>query len=194
MSELASIFDLERGEHPVVISQRLAEVMRWCAHQRAEFRSLELICPYIDQAFDDSPVDFLDFQTTNKSVVEHVALKRRAHLAAIEPESIDVDGRWLCFEHGVSVLCGASEAETQGFFNEFDIPAWDTWVALVCFSEQLPTLLSWIPNSDVSVVDGGIAVNPVSCIYWLDDYPLPGSTVQIDLLMSIAYEAQTLLG
>ncbi len=65
---------------------------------------------------------------------------------------------------------------SDGFLNSNNDPPWDTWVY---FGEDLPSsgpedhhrrfLLSWVPNSYLSVVQRGIDVNPEVCIEWLSE-------------------------
>ncbi len=65
-----------------------------------------------------------------------------------------------------SVSCGVSAAESRGFFDADDRPPWDTWL---CVLPGESLLLAWVPAHDVERVHEGIAVNPVDCIYWLED-------------------------
>ena len=83
----------------------------------------------------------------------------------------DVRGRLLVCQVNESISSGESEAETQGFFDINDRPAWDTWVASAPRPPESShaTLVSWVPWEFVLVVQRGIEVNPYQCIFWLAD-------------------------
>ena len=71
-------------------------------------------------------------------------------------------------------LCdGAAEAESAGFFDTFNTPPWDTWVALTSRNDRC-WLVSWVPPEQIRLADGGIEVNPEQCIQWLDDFEWRG--------------------
>lgn len=70
-------------------------------------------------------------------------------------------------------LCdGAAEQETEGFFDVFNVPPWETWVG---YFEESPGhrssygsyLLAYVPSALVSLADAGMLMNPEECILWL---------------------------
>ena len=70
---------------------------------------------------------------------------------------------------------GAAEHASDGFFDLWNLPPWDTWVA---FGNRPTTqrerseaslLISRVPPQLLEHADVGIAVNPEQCIAWLDD-------------------------
>lgn len=72
-------------------------------------------------------------------------------------------GRLLITAPAENVADGASQVGSLGFFDENDIPPWDTWVAFVDGD-----LLSWVPESLIGLAQDGIDANPVQCIWWAD--------------------------
>lgn len=66
-----------------------------------------------------------------------------------------------------SVWDGLSEKESEGFFDVYDIPAWDTWIHLRR-TEGTDALLCWVPLRLIEPVTNGIAVSCTDCIGWLD--------------------------
>ncbi len=62
---------------------------------------------------------------------------------------------------------GAAEAESRGFFDVRDTPAWDTWIGLYVDRQRGDYLVSWVPNPLIPLVGLGISVNPMDCIAWL---------------------------
>jgi len=72
------------------------------------------------------------------------------------------NGRMLIYVPEENVADGASEAVSSGFFDLYDAPPWDTWVA---YSDR--TLLAWVPPQLIGLAQSGIDVNPVDCIHWL---------------------------
>ena len=70
---------------------------------------------------------------------------------------------------------GAAELVTRGFFDVYNTPPWDTWVAwLVDTPAGRPTgyegyALAYVPARLVGLAQEGISVNPEQCIAWLAD-------------------------
>jgi hypothetical protein len=72
------------------------------------------------------------------------------------------EGRMLIYVPEANVSDGASEAASSGFFDLYDAPPWDVWVA---YSDG--TLLAWVPPQLIGLAQMGIDVNAVECISWL---------------------------
>jgi hypothetical protein len=87
-------------------------------------------------------------------------------------------GRLLVYYPDAELSDGAAELETRGFFDVFNTPPWDSWVALfrdegaadVSYREYL---LAWVPPAFVALAGRGIDVNPEGCIAWLADTDTP---------------------
>jgi hypothetical protein len=99
----------------------------------------------------------------------------RAHTAQRGPIAIAGDfvraGRLLVYFPESDLGCGAAEAETHGFFDVHNCPAWDTWVGIrtLRYGEtRQPGVVCWIPAPLVALVTRGIDVSPEECIAWLD--------------------------
>lgn len=87
-------------------------------------------------------------------------------------------GRILVFNPLRSLVCGGSEANSEGFFNMNDTPPWDTWLMYIDernakgVNDQWSTyLLSWVPHSYIDLADDGIETNPAGCIDWASFVP-----------------------
>jgi hypothetical protein len=121
------------------------------------------------------------------SIVDVRSYSDPAMKAATEVQSsVDLQGgRLLVYFPEEELADGAAEAETAGFFDVFDAPPWDTWVAMlgsakdrVEYNERRsystgPYLVSWVPPAFLDLAAAGIAVNPVACIRWLEDTDIP---------------------
>jgi len=123
----------------------------------------------------------------------------RAENANVRVESllsIHEQGRLLLADPQQSDVCGLSVAESDGFIDADDVPPWDTWVwfgsePMTPDPEQLrrtqesyrtlyrsewrpPTsvsyVLCWVPAPFLELVEQGILVNPVECLFWAVDY------------------------
>lgn len=109
-------------------------------------------------------------------------------------------GRLLIAAPEESDWCCLSEPESNGFIDDLDVPAWDTWVCYVHeantpdpeyvrrtrealyasynseqYKEWQPPayvsfLICWIPPQFLALVEEGIKVNPVECFFWAADY------------------------
>ena len=187
--------------------RRLAETIGWCASQDwtanpAEgLRSPQLRPPEIT---DDGRAIFearLPHEETAKLLaikhaetqrqwqqnVEQLAMKRATLLytqgtSFLQPLQLRPSGRLLAFDPQGTLSDGAANLATQGFFDDDNVPAWDTWISFVVESTVNSTswhsfasyLLSWVSEPLVEVVEAGINVNPEECIRWaadLDTHP-----------------------
>jgi hypothetical protein len=103
--------------------------------------------------------------------VESVVAARRTALENSSETASDAvsDGRLLAYVPSASVSDGASEQATQGFLDVDDAPPWDTWVTYIKDdTEPHGYIASWIPIVFVPLVDEGIRVNAMDCIWWLE--------------------------
>jgi hypothetical protein len=80
------------------------------------------------------------------------------------------DGRLLVYFPDAELSDGAAEKASKGFFDVYNCPPWDTFVAFheapasVSFGN---TVVAWVPSALVAVADRGVSVNPEQCIQWL---------------------------
>jgi hypothetical protein len=82
-------------------------------------------------------------------------------------------GRLLFCNLDESVIDGASEAESGGFFDVDDVPPWDTWVALHTDQRRTDVLVCWVPRELQELAERGIEVNCVDCVGWLAESRSP---------------------
>jgi hypothetical protein len=118
----------------------------------------------------NSPIgDYRNEEDERKSLVSSVVHKRSELLHAQGQGALpnvgeaQGNGRILIYVPGENFADGASEAASSGFFDLYDAPPWDIWVA---YSDR--TLLAWVPPQLIGLAQSGIDVNPVDCIHWLD--------------------------
>jgi len=152
-----------------LFNERLAQAIFWCS-SRADISNPKdcLRMPELRPRI---------FEESRFSAVETVAIERERY-GGIEIRKARVPkdlsgGRLLVYFPDVNLFCGASEDETNGFFDVDNVPAWDTWIAYFedgrsndCYANYL---ISWIPPQFVELVSKGIYVNPEECIVWLSD-------------------------
>jgi hypothetical protein len=106
------------------------------------------------------------------AAVRTVAIGRRQAGAHRVPFRSLEGGRLLVFFPDLDLACGAAEAESRGYFDVNNTPAWDTWVAMIVDDQgghECPYLVSWVPPELIPLADRGIHVNPEQCILWLND-------------------------
>ncbi len=86
-------------------------------------------------------------------------------------DSIETDktysGRILVSQIDCTVIDGASEVQSLGLVDLYDIPAIDTWFYMTRTKESR-LLFAWIPNELVKYADEAVQVNCVDCINWAD--------------------------
>ena len=73
-------------------------------------------------------------------------------------------GRLLGFEIDACFFDGVAPAETEGFFDDEDLPPWDTWVA---FDLRSGRLVSWVPDALVDLADKGVKVHFADAYAWM---------------------------
>jgi hypothetical protein len=121
-------------------------------------------------------LDYSGFDTPEKrfAVMDTLAEQRADALRAENayPDLSHPDfsgGRLIINDFLNSDVCGMSIMQSEGFFDEYDIAPWDTWIGFAK-GERTGALICWVPSEFIALVEGGIAVNPVDCISWATEY------------------------
>jgi hypothetical protein len=78
------------------------------------------------------------------------------------------EGDILVAQIDCTVIDGASEAESSGFVDGYDMPPIDTWFYLIS-TPDTRLLFAWIPKEFRHMADGAIAVNCVDCLSWFHE-------------------------
>jgi hypothetical protein len=78
------------------------------------------------------------------------------------------EGRILVIEYGLNIPDGANEAETDGFFDEWDIPPIDTWFYNDSSITNGGILFAWIPEKFVDLADRAIDIQFLGILKWFD--------------------------
>jgi hypothetical protein len=148
--------------------RRIAEVDAW----HAQPRPVEMTREWLWDG-DDSQ---------RRAAVDAICARRTAILRhdRVRPLPVAI-GRFLVFDPGQSLSDGAAALESNGLFDDDNVPAASTWVAFV----EEPTrsqgrwmpfqsyLLCWIPDTLVDAAQRGIVVNPEECIRWAEAVDAP---------------------
>jgi len=79
----------------------------------------------------------------------------KGEIVVVEAENTQVDG--------------ASQAESEGLFDGYDLPPTDTWF-YINESENGLLVFAWIPDTFEELTERAIAVNCSDCIHWFADY------------------------
>ena len=95
--------------------------------------------------------------------VQHVTLSRAGAIAelGLEGDAVFDGGRLLHYFPMENLCDGASRYASNGFFDDDNVPPWDTWC-----SYDNDTLTSWVPEILVPLAQLGIDANPEQCICW----------------------------
>lgn len=148
----------------VSLHARLREAAAWCSTRLEKGPPHEVLRT---KDFQPGVLDRSRFET-----LASICLERQRQLSSTVSGTTDLpQGRLLLFYPDATLSDGAADAETNGYFDEDNIPPWDTWVAY--FEESRSDvsfgayILCWVPRALVELVDGGIEVNPEECIQWL---------------------------
>lgn len=95
-------------------------------------------------------------------------LRYKKDAVSIINEGITRPGKILIAEIDITLLDGASEAESDGLIDVFDHPPIDSWF-YISENQNGRVLFAWIPEQFVEAVDRAIAVNCVDCLYWYNE-------------------------
>lgn len=75
-------------------------------------------------------------------------------------------GRILVAEYGQNIPDGALEVETEGFFDEFDLPPIDTWFYNGYSEPQGGILFAWIPAQFADLTQRAIDTQFLNVLHW----------------------------
>jgi hypothetical protein len=111
----------------------------------------------VDPTDRESIIDnlFID-QINNKIKYRNSIDKNKIHLGKILVSQIDC-----------TLTDGASEVQSLGLIDRYDIPPIDTWFYLTRTKESR-LLFAWIPNGFMHRANEAIEVNCVDCINWFE--------------------------
>jgi hypothetical protein len=187
---------------------RLAETIAWCAPLvsltdfRDSLRTRELLPRYLvyrrPYPARGLQVDLARYEYEPhrmQAIVEALAEERARRLRAdrrypTDPAGHLARGSLLLSAPHESFPDGVSEVESSGFFDECDVPPWDTWVCYLSEEvnyeegfrremlehradwspEPVSYLISWVPPEWKRPADDGIEINAYGCILWAMDY------------------------
>ncbi|MFN7770031.1 MAG: hypothetical protein ACK5WR_17230 [Planctomycetaceae bacterium] len=151
-----------------VLYSRLADTIEWCRRILDDqtigpSMRTHMIAPRI---FHDGRDDVVCDVGSSR----HWQIRATTTIPAISMPNLN-GGRLLCYFPDDTLSDGAAEHVSDGFFDYFNTPPWDTWVG---YFEDRETrydnyLLSYVPERLVALAEGGILVNPERCILWLED-------------------------
>jgi len=163
------------------LQRRIAEAVAWCdARPRAVdlegWLRTESLAP---------PRSETGSIVVSSSAADQVAKQRAALLRRLgtypDASFRQQGGRLLLFDPETSLSDGAAAAETSYFFDDDNVPPWDTWLMLISDTPQSAErwtsfdsyLLCWIPSDGISLAQQGIDVNPERCLGWADQIARP---------------------
>lgn len=80
-----------------------------------------------------------------------------------------LQGRVLLFYPLESLCDGAAWQSSNGYFDQWNIPPWDTWFWYAKTPDGRDLLYSWVPAEFDELASVGVSVNPEECLAWLDN-------------------------
>jgi hypothetical protein len=186
--------------------RRLTETIAWCAlqdlssHPAEKLRSPQLRPPEITvsgRAIFEKPrplahSEMMAIENTEtkrqwQQNVEQLGMKRAAllqvqGLSRLQLKYPLAGGCLLVYNPDESTSDGVANVATQGFINDDNEPAWDTWISYVKGDPVNGTryyqpfdsyLLSWVPDPLIEVVQHGMDCNSDNCQHWITDLASP---------------------
>lgn len=127
----------------------------------------------IDFDDGDQPTDLL---AVGKQLISKLRMRRQRRVEQLDQDNITplLTGRIIITEIWASDSCAVSGAETADFFDDDDVPPWDTWIDVIEMPELVDRpkrhksvfLLSWVPEEIANMVNNGIHVMPTYPVDW----------------------------
>lgn len=77
-------------------------------------------------------------------------------------------GKILVIEHGENIPDGAADPETEGFFDEWDLPPIDTWFYNDYSETSGGILFAWIPEKFIELTDKAISIQLLNILNWFE--------------------------
>jgi hypothetical protein len=168
-----------------VFEMALAETVAWCATRAVasdpkwSLRSKELT-PRVSFDAPDDPTLWVD-----ESIVEARVSARRP-LVREPPLDVPRTGRLLACFFEESNRNYAAADDSEWFFDGYDNPPWDTWIAVVANA-----LITWVPPEFLALAAKGMSAECIGMLCWVDapTRPLEPWLVEIGKRMSVGREA-----
>lgn len=153
-----------------ILFSRLAETIAWCSKVLAEKPQASMRSPEIQPRLLHDGIDDAVCEVGNRRSWQ---ARENSH-QPVETFPDFLEGRLMVYFPDATLTDGVAELESQGFFDGFNIPPWDTWVSY--FDDQLPRthgysryLLAYVPQPLLMDAERGMVTNVEACIQWLAD-------------------------
>ncbi len=154
-----------------------AHTKQWEEWQASKFRTPHLCNTYIY----GYPPSLSEYSPSRAGPVVAEVLSQRA--SALVRMNISIGnfydlrgGRLLRHNFGETTCTQTAQSITNGLFDEYDVPGWDTWAAFVHDTESadgalepIEYLLCWIPPKLHDLVDQAINASMEENIIWLNN-------------------------
>jgi hypothetical protein len=151
------------------LSQVLVETKQWCiprinrSNPGYSLRS-ELLGKIIEKF--EHFTDFEDYWPRHNEIDIVAAARQNALLKnEINFHNTNNGRLLLCFPDW-SNNNALSQAESEEYLDEHDVPPWDTWLGSVNTGRTGFLLLAWVPDEFIDLVQAGIEAECVGMLYW----------------------------
>ena len=112
-----------------------------------------------------------DVEIARRRIVEDVATRRRDLLRlerSLRTVPHAISGRILQIDLEGSFFDGVAKELTHGFFDEADLPPWDTWIRYHPVPSGPSRLQSWIPVALVESVERAVQAHMCNAFEWIE--------------------------
>jgi len=146
----------------------LAETITWCTERiqpddpKNSLRSTDIRPPGL-RICDRLRLSF-------GKIVNTVSKERRQYINAVSRDGQEVfkdlaGGRLLlCTSVTESIPDGVVSNMSKGFYDEDDLPPWDTWIYYLDAGKEY--LISWVPPEWIQLANVGVEIHFLDCMRW----------------------------
>ena len=149
-------------------SLHLRQTAVWCTQRLNSVFTMRTASLRPELLASDDPLTQLDsihdHEEQSPTAVRFICKQRQqvvesTGLALPQLEACFELGRVFCTDFDTD-SCAAATEPSRGFFNDCDIPGWDSWFAYEP-TGKLTRLYGWVPNGMCDAVNYGMLVIPV---------------------------------
>jgi len=170
-----------RGPKPDLgeLPTRLREAAAWCDRVVGDDADAALWTPGLLETSLETDDDALwkALAADPRRVIDDVVRRRLLVLRECGVAAVGAPrgGRVLVCEYDVTLFEGATELESRGLVDGWDVPACDLWIGLSPAHavarggrDRVPPLLAWIPDALSARAESAIQTSSTEVFSWLD--------------------------
>jgi hypothetical protein len=166
--------DHKVSDKDVLLLGRLSQTKDWCTRPgRGNDAALSLRTPSLMPSLIVKDGDYQpswNYDLAHPEVeVERLCIRRLALVEVSDRASnmsSSMTGRVLLFYPRETLCDGSADVNSKGYFDDWNIPPWDTWFYFDRLEDGKEVLYCWVPDDFLHLAEAGVSANPEQCLAW----------------------------